>query len=289
MQYLVAFLVLVGLAAAVLFVVNRPQLVVIDAPIPADFPADGFSHRTFERLLSRFVNAAGDVDYASWQSSAESLAELEGYLAAVSFYSPESTPGRFENRNAELAYWMYAYNAYVIKSVLDHWPIESVTDVKAPLEAIKGLGFFYRLRYSFGGDYLSLMTVENQKIRQRYQDPRIHFVLSCASESCPIVRPDLPYDDDLDELLTAAAVDFVANPANVAVDHEGRQIVMSRIFKWYKRDFVNFSRLHGLPGSTSAVDYVRKIAPQPLANELARAEDYDVIYRDYDWSLNAAN
>jgi hypothetical protein len=37
---------------------------------------------------------------------------------------------------------MYGYNAYVIKSVLDHWPLKSVTDVKAPVEAVKELGFF---------------------------------------------------------------------------------------------------------------------------------------------------
>jgi len=51
--------------------------------------------------------------------------QLESYLAAVSQFSPKATPERFSSRNDELAYWMYGYNAYVIRSVLDHWPLDS--------------------------------------------------------------------------------------------------------------------------------------------------------------------
>ena len=72
----------------------------------------------------------------------QSVQQLNSYLGAVSRFSPDNAPHRFRGRNDELAYWIYAYNAYVIRSVLDHWPLDSVTDVKAPLEAIKGLGFF---------------------------------------------------------------------------------------------------------------------------------------------------
>jgi len=64
--------------------------------------------------------------------------------------------------------------------------------------------------------------------------------------------------------------------------------VLSTIFKWYRKDFVNYSRLHGLPNAENAVEYIRSIAPDSLARELSQAADYEVIYRDYDWSLNAA-
>ena len=69
--------------------------------------------------------------------------------------------------NDELVYWIQGYNAYVIKAVLDHWPLDSVTDVKAPIEAVRGMGFFYRLRYKFGDRYFSLLRVENGIIRNR--------------------------------------------------------------------------------------------------------------------------
>jgi len=287
MQYLyyaIAFLVAV---VALLLLVNRPQYVVIDAPLPVAYEGVGFPHGLFENLLGRYVSADGKIDYAAWQASASSVAELNGYLAAVSAISPETDPERFASRNDELAYWMYGYNAYVIKSVLDHWPIASVTDVKAPLEAVTGLGFFYRQRFSFGDEYLSLLSVENKKIREQYQDARIHFVLSCASGSCPIVRPELPTGDALEAFLASATAEFASDPGNISIDHEARSVVLNRIFKWYRKDFENELRKAGLPAENGLIAYAQRIAPEPLASELAAAGDYEIVFHDYDWALNS--
>jgi len=172
----IGVLLVLALVVATFFWVNRPRRVIIDTPIVAAFPEQGFSHDAFEALLREYVAPAGQVNYDRWHASPDSVSQLDGYLAAVSKYSPDNTPHRFPERNDALAYWMYGYNAYVIKTVLDRWPLSSVTDVKAPIEAVKGMGFFYQLRFSFGGEYLSLLAVENDKIRARYKDARIHFV-----------------------------------------------------------------------------------------------------------------
>ena len=215
--------------------------------------------------------------------------QLEGYLAAISRFSPTNSPLRFTSRNDELAYWMYGYNAYVIKSVLDNWPLESVTDVKAPLEAVQGLGFFYQLRFSFGGEYLSLLGVENEKIRKQYQDPRIHFVLNCASESCPVARPGLPVGGELEQLLMDASVDFINDSENVRVDHEKRVVYLSKIFKWYEKDFYSAVRIDGDLSGNELLTYVAQYASDALAEDLALANDYKVSFRDYDWGLNSTN
>lgn len=288
MQYVIALLVLVALLVGGFALLNRPQLVAINATVAADFPAEGFSHQGFETLLRKYVDADGNVDYDRWQDSAESVAQLESYLAAVSQYSPDNAPERFATRNDELAYWMYGYNAYVIKSVLDNWPIDSVTDVKAPLEVVTGMGFFYRLRFLFGGETYSLLGVENGKIRKRFQDARIHFVLNCASDSCPVMRPTLPTGEALQKLLASATIEFVSDPKNVAIDHESRQIILSTIFKWFKKDFIHELTRHGRPSERGVIDYVASVAPEALREQLNSAEGYDVVFRDYDWSLNSA-
>jgi len=203
--------------------------------------------------------------------------------------SPENAPDRFPGRNDELAYWIYGYNAYVIKSVLDRWPLDSVTDVKAPLEAVTGLGFFYQLRFSFGGEFFSLLGVENNKIRKQFQDPRIHFVLNCASESCPIARPGLPIGDDLEQLLELAANEFINDPENVEVDHDDHIVHLSRIFKWYKSDFVNDVRLGSKPVERGLLSYVARYATGELSDDVAKAGAYDIVFRDYDWGLNSSN
>ena len=285
----IAVILFLVILATTFFWVNRPRKVIVDADIPPNFPAQGFSHDSFEELLQSYVSADGRVDYERWLQFPASVQQLNSYLAAVSRFSPDSSPLRFSSRSDELAYWMYGYNAYVIKSVLDHWPIKSVTDVKAPMEAKTGLGFFYQLRYSFGGEFLSLLGVENNKIRKQYQDPRIHFFLNCASESCPVARPNLPVGEDLDPLLAQATIDFINDPDNVAVDHEKQLIYLSSIFKWYEDDFVNHVRLDGKLTGNGLIAYVSRYASDDLADSLTKASDYEVQFREYDWGLNSTD
>ena len=279
----------VVLLAAGFFWANRPQLISINAAVSADFPDDAFSHSVFEQLLSNYVDGDGYVDYKSWYDDGMAVADLESYLAAVSSFSPESTPERFPSRNDELAYWLYGYNAYVIHSVLANWPLASVTDVKAPIEAVKGMGFFYRLRYTFGGRAYSLLTVENDKIRKEYKDPRIHFVLNCASESCPVIRPQLPSGPALDSLLADSARDFINTRANVQVDHDSQTIYLSAIFKWFEDDFLNWLRANGRPLDRGLVDYIAAFADGKLVNDLERATSYAVEFREFDWTINATS
>lgn len=277
-------LVAVFALVCIFLIANWPQLITVDADIPENFPESGFVHTDFESLLRKYVDPAGNVDFERWHRDRADRMSLDRYLAAVARYGPFVTPERFPKMSDKLAYWIYSYNAYVIKSVLDNWPINSVTDVKAPIEAVTGLGFFYRRRFYFGGTPMSLYEVEN-RIRSAYHDPRIHFVLWCASDSCPPLRPVLPAGDKLEELLELAAEDFVGDPKNVRIDHDQQRIMLSPIFKLYERDFIKELRRRGLSMDHGVVDYVASVAPASLAEELAASRDYEVVFADYDWSI----
>jgi hypothetical protein len=93
-----ALLTVVAIVAT-FFAVNRPRKIIIDAPVAADFPEQGFSHASFESLLREYVTPEGDVDYARWLASDASLSALDSYLAAVSRFSPENAPERFPTRS----------------------------------------------------------------------------------------------------------------------------------------------------------------------------------------------
>ena len=282
---LIAGAFLVVLAIGVFLVANRPQLVTVDSGIPAYFPVSGFSHEVFEALLRQYVDADGNVDFQRWHQQDEDRSSLNSYLAAVARFSPAAAPDRFPGKADELAYWMYGYNGYVIKSVLDHWPIKSVTDIKAPIEAVTGLGFFYRQRFLFGETPLSLYTVENEKIRKAFHDPRIHFVLYCASGSCPVLRPELPTGDELERLLDEATVEFVSDPKNVRIDHENKEITLSAIFKMYRKDFLREVTRKGLPLERGVIEYVQNVAPSALRAELRSVKGYQINFFHYDWAI----
>ncbi len=281
-------LVMLVLGTLVLLLwLNRPERVVPERDENASLPAAGFPHERFERLLTRFVAADGYVDYASWHADADARSELRAYLSAVAAFSPTATPERFPGPRDALAYWLYAYNAWVICSVLDKWPIASVTDVRAPLEIVRGFGFFYRRRFPFGGEDLSLYHVENEIIRKQYRDPRIHFVLNCGSESCPALRPELPTGEELERFLERSTNEFVSDPKHVKIDHDARRIRLSAIFRMYKGDFVDDLRAQGLPSDRGPVAWVEAVAPNAVREELSRARDYVVEYKDFDWAINS--
>lgn len=133
------------------------------------------------------------------------------------------------------------------------------------------------------------MHVENRIIRKKFQDPRIHFVLNCGSESCPPLRPELPEGEQLEELLQVATTDFVADPRNVFVDHENKRVVVSTIFKWFRKDFVNDLKRRGVPSQHGVIDYIANVAPPNVQAELNYAAEYELVFEDFDWALNSAD
>lgn len=282
------------LAAAALAAVGpaacagAPGTVRVDVAVPADFPAQGFSHDRFEALLRRFV-VAGRIDYAAWHADAAAVRELDAYLAALAAYSPTSAPDRFLRGSERLAYWLIAYNAFVIKGVLLRWPLARVIDVKAGIEPTRGYGFFYRQKFITGGRRISLYAIENTEIRGRFEDPRIHFVLNCGSESCPVIRPELPTGAALEPFLARAAREFVGDPRNVRVDHAGRVLLLSEIFEWYRVDFVQAVRRAGRPTTHALLEYLRLVGDETLREMLAQVDDYRVQFIAYDWAVNEAS
>ncbi len=289
-------IIVIGLLLAGFWQWNtQSRLYTIDAPLPADFPAEGFSHAELEKLLQQFVDSEGNVDYQAWYDSADGKTHLSRYLAAVSRFSPENTPERFASEQHSLAYWIYSYNALVIHSILANWPLESVTDLKAPIEVIKGLGFFYNQQFIIGGKKYNLYQLEQQKMIHTKADPRLHFVLNCASASCPAMRPQLPVGVELEPFLQQAAVDFINDPQNVTIGEDCKSLTVSKIFDWYLDDFARQVTLadhnNDKSGQKSTkkhrlVDYIHGFATVDLQNKLANCDPLTLDYKKYDWSIN---
>jgi hypothetical protein len=280
-------LVLLALIGYGLFRWNTtPVLVTSGAPLPVDFPEDGFSHATLEDLLTRYVDATGQVDYEAWSENSADLAQLDSYVTAVAAYSPENAPERFPGATDGLLYWVTAYNALVIKSVLDHWPLESVQDLKAPVEIVKGMGFFYKRRFVLGSEHYNLYQIENSKIFGGEVDPRIHFVLNCGSGSCPVLRPHLPGGNQLTPFLDQVARDFLDLPENLTIDHSKRTIIISEIFEMYEDYFLTAARAQTQNPNAQLVDYLSLAASPEKVQGLKRAHGYEIKFAEYDWSIN---
>lgn len=85
-----------------------------------------FSHEIFDRLLRAHVSPEGRVDYAGL---ARDQAEPDRYLATLASASSDSHPEKFPSDDDALAYWINCYNAFILRGVLDEYPIKSVFEV----------------------------------------------------------------------------------------------------------------------------------------------------------------
>lgn len=245
-----------------------------------------FSHAAFDRVLQRFVNDTGRVDYTALQQQTGDLEQYSGLLAT---YSPDSHPELFPTEHDRLAYWINAYNAAAITNVLAHYPIASVADVRRPWAFFflpRKSGFFLFQRLTLGGATTSLYTLENRVIRKRFDDPRIHFALNCASLGCPHLPQHTFRAADLETQLDRETRAFVAEARNVRIDHATNTVWLSEIFKWYKKDFLGWYRRAHPQHEATLLHYITAYLPADKAAELQQAAPYRIRFVPYDWCLN---
>ncbi len=237
-----------------------------------------FSHADLDRVQERFVDGRGRVDY---DALARDRKALDHYYLHLSMVSPRSHPAVFPSREDELAYWINAYNAAVLVTVLEHYPMNGVGDVKAPLALRPFLfgkaryaGFFFFQYVTLGGEAINLYDLENKVIRS-YGEPRIHFAINCASIGCPFLPQHAFHPDRLDRELDHEARRFFASPEKLRIDHEARIVWLSSILDWFPDDFGDDLRA-----------YVRRYVAPEVQAELDRAADYELRFIEYDWGLN---
>ncbi len=215
---------------------------------------------------------------------------MEEYYRLIATYSPDSHPDLFPNKEHKLAYWINAYNAAVIKTVLSYYPITSVLDVKQPAVFFflsDKSGFFVFQRLMFGGKATSLYYLENGVIRKRFGDPRIHFALNCAALGCPRLPRQSFSGEALDHQLENETRLFLAEERNFKIDHHEKTIYLSSIFQWYEEDFLSWyhNRFPGHPASL--IKYIALyLTPEKTAELNKYGDDYPVRFVPYDWQLN---
>ena len=224
--------------------------------------AQAVDHAGWEGLLRRHVQN-GLVDY---QGVKQEEAQLNQYLASVQGVQVAQLP-----KDAQLAFWINAYNACVFRGVLDHQPLKSVRDVK---------GFFDKLTYRVGGGSMVLNDMEKQA--RAFGDWRTHAAVNCASTSCPPLRAEAYLPERVEAQLAEQAAKWLADPQR-GLRLDDKTLWVSKIFKWYARDFV----ASGKTGATEMLlPVIRPYIDPALAQRIEQGHP-EVKFMDYDWTLNA--
>jgi hypothetical protein len=211
---------------------------------------------SYNRLLAKYVTSGG-VKYAEWKGNAADMQALQGVVDAIAK----------ENAGAgkqQIAFYLNAYNAWILHEALGKYPTKSVKDVL--------FTFFTSKRITVAGQQTSFKALEDNVIR-KLGEPRVHFALNCASRSCPPLNREPFSADKLDGQFEKLAKSYINSDHGVKYSPETKTAELSKIFDWYKDDF---------KGEGGPIAFINKRRSIPIA------ADAKISYQDYDWGLNEA-
>ncbi len=231
-------------------------LVVLFGPATAQ---SRFSHAAWDALLKKHVSAKGVVNYRGFIK--DSLA-LNQYLQQLTANYPQE---KAWSRGEQMAWWLNAYNAYTVQLIARHYPLKSINDIKqAGAKSPWDIPFI-----SLNGNKITLNHIEHEILRRKFADPRIHFGIVCASQSCPKLANEALEAGKLDAQLDHLTKEFLDDPSRNKITTEQAQV--SQIFNWFKEDF---TRKGTVP------EFINQYAAVKIGNKSK------ISYLEYDWGLN---
>lgn len=227
-------------------------------------------HSRWQAILDRYLRISGQppvtlFDYG--KVSADDKKRLQAYINSLL-----ETDVFALDLPEQKAFWINLYNAATVNLILDHYPLNSIRDIR--------FGFF-----SFGpwdqklmkinDKELSLNDIEHRILRPIWQDARIHYGVNCASVGCPNLTAEAYTASNTESLLDQAARDYINHPRGVGF--EGTDLVLSSIYKWYRADFG--------ASENEVIEHLKKYV-QPELKERLNSHVGGVDYF-YDWQLNS--
>lgn len=255
-------------------------------------PAQGFDqgHATWDALVKKHVvvvsgGKASRLDYAGM---ARDHARLGRYLESLARVREPEFGGW--TKPQQMAFLINAYNAFMVSKVLTRYP-----DIASVWDFGRFFGNPFRDEFfSLFGRRFTLDGIEHGLLRKpgAYDEPRVHFVLNCASIGCPMLREEAYVAGRLGEQLEDQARRFLSDRTRNRYNPRTGGLEVSKIFDWYGEDWTRGARGFdgGTPPIRSLVGYFARyaglLADDPGDRERIRAQAAGIDFLDYDWALN---
>lgn len=221
----------------------------------------------------------GKASVVNYNGMKADKSKLDSYMAATSKVS-QSEFNRW-SKDEQLAFLINVYNAGTVELVLTKYPsIKSIKDIGGIFGSPWKQDFVTLL-----GKKRSLDDIEHNLIRgsKRYNEPRIHFAVNCASIGCPALLDDAFTGSKLDKQLEQVTSKFLADSSRNRL--KGGTLEVSPIFKWYKEDFEsNWRGTKDLEGFLARYSSSLSLDKSQTAD--LKAGKTKIGYTDYNWNLN---
>jgi Protein of unknown function, DUF547 len=241
-------------------------------------------HRPLDQILD--VNVRDGLVY--YRALRSDRARLDRYLASLN--AAASTYDGW-SREHKMAFWLNAYNAIVLQTVVNHYPIQGASK-SYPANSIRQIpGAFEQAKYRVAGKSVTLDEIE-KTILPQFKEPRLYLALGRGALGSGRLRSEAFSGDRLEKQLDDIHKEFVNDSSMIKVDRPAGQIAVTPIISWHEAEFVQAydTGASGTFAQRSPVEraIIAFVTPRllPLEKEFVQKNEFKVTFQPFDWRLN---
>jgi hypothetical protein len=187
-------------------------------------------HRPYDQLLD--INVRDGLVY--YRAVRSDRARLDRYVASLNV--PKAT---FEawSRNEQIAFWLNAYNAIVLQTVINHYPVNGKSSMY-PSSSIRQIaGAFETAKHRVAGRSLTLDEIE-KTVLPEFKDPRLYLALGRGAVGSGRLRSEAYTGDRLAAQLDNVQAEFVADQAMLKIDRLTGRMSLTPLISWHEAEFI---------------------------------------------------
>lgn len=242
-------------------------------------------HRPLDQLLDLYVRD-GFVYYNAVRSD---RGRLDAYIRALD--GPAAAEQAKGSREEQLAFWINAYNAFVLQTVINHYPIRGRAG-DYPANSIRQIpGAFERLTWRAAGRSVTLDGIEKD-ILTPLGDARAFLALGRGAIGGGRLKSEAYDSKRLQTQLEAVAAESVRRKEIAHVDPLNKQVSLSPLFSWREAAFVDSfaDKARDIFKQRSALERAALGLIQPYIvtseAEFLEQNTFNVVFHKFDWRLN---
>jgi hypothetical protein len=240
-------------------------------------------HALLDRILDVYVRD-GFVYYAALKTE---RANLDRYIATLD--DAQAWLGQANDADRR-AFWINAYNALVLRTVINAYPIRGRAEAY-PANSIGQIpGAFAGVKHRVAGQVLTLDEIEKTVIGG-FGDTRLLLALGRGTSGSPRLRSEVYRGSRLNAQLDEAVQEFVVREAAFRIDRLSNQVTVSPLFSWREDFFVaGFAGAGQMWANRSPLERAVVAMSYPLLfpseREFLALNTFQMKFGEYDWSLN---
>lgn len=265
-----------------------PLILLLSLLLPAGVPAHQSSGETIHQALDQILDLQVRDGLVYYRALKGERGRLDRYVASLDV--PAATYGGW-SRDQQVAFWINAYNALVLQTVVDHYPIRGKAPAYPPSSVRQIPGAFERTRHRAAGRSVTLDEIE-KTILPAFKEPRAYLALGRGAVGSGRLRSEAYTGARLAAQLDAVQAEFVGERAMLTINRSTDQITVTPIVSWHEAEFTDaYDRAAEGPfAQRSPIEraLVAFIQPHllPLEREFVQKNTFRVTYHAFDWRLN---